>query len=109
MEGTKLLKEKHKHGGETSPPHLCHWNCVCFFWLKLGTSGGKGAADFPENDADLAGNARHDCTSGDSDKTGHQNILDQILSAIFINLSFQMSFMSFSPCNFKCVLLTTSK
>jgi hypothetical protein len=47
----------------------------------LGAGGGQSAADFSENGLDLGGDTWHDYTGGDSDKTGHQSILDQILSA----------------------------
>jgi len=50
-------------------------------WIGLGTSGGKGAADLREDDADLRGNARHDRASGNGDEAGHQCVLNEVLSA----------------------------
>jgi hypothetical protein len=58
------------------PPFCC---LLLKYWL--GTGGGEGAADFSENGLNLRSDTRHDCTSGDGDETGHQSILDQILSA----------------------------
>lgn len=42
--------------------------------------GGHDAGDFAEDFADAASHTRHDCTGGYGDKSGHEGVLDQILT-----------------------------